>query len=88
MINSKQIEIAKRILQLSEAEVKEFSIDLDNTDAVYISVPIKGGASVIISADGEVLYANSSVSFDVHVREFLAGRRTPLSAFEQVVTDG
>jgi hypothetical protein len=82
MVNSKQMEIASKILKITEQEILEYSFEIENTDAIYISVPVKGGDSLIISADGEVLYANSSVSFDEHVSEFLAGRRTPLEAFE------
>lgn len=82
MLNYEQIELAMKILKVSEDEIREYSFDLENTDAVYISIPKKGGDSLIISANGEVLYANSSVSFDVHLHEFLSGRRTPLNAFE------
>ncbi len=83
MINDKQLELASKILKITEDEVKEYAFDLENTDAIYISVPVKGGNSLIISSNGEVLYANSSVSFDYHVSEFIAGRRTPLSAFKE-----
>lgn len=82
MLNYEQIELAMKVLKVSEDEIREYSFDLDNTDAVYISIPKKGGDSLIISTNGELLYANSSVSFDTHLKEFLAGRRTPLNAFE------
>lgn len=82
MINDKQLELASKILEITIEEVKEYAFELENTDAMYVSVPVKGGDSLIISPEGEVLYANSSVSFDYHVSEFIAGRRTPLSAFD------
>lgn len=82
MINDTQLNLASKILKITIEEVNEYAFELEQTDAMYISMPEKGGYSLIISPEGEVLYANSSVNFDYHVSEFIAGRRTPLSAFD------
>ncbi len=77
----KMKETAARLLQLSAQEAEEYGEYLPEEKAFFLSVPVKGGASLLVAEDGSVLYANSSVSFDVHLREFKNGRRTPLEAF-------
>ena len=47
-----------------------------------MSVPEKGGASLIIGSDGSVLYADSSIGYSRHVEAFKEGKRTPIDAFE------
>ena len=48
MINDKQLELASKILEITIEEVKEYAFELENTDAMYVSVPVKGGDSLII----------------------------------------
>lgn len=81
-MNDKQIHIASKLLKLDSEEIRSYTSPIEGSEAIYVSVPTKGGDSLIVSPEGEVLYANSSVSYDVHVREFLAGRRTPIEAFQ------
>jgi len=77
-----QICLASKLLKLSFEDIEKNSTWLSEYNALYISVPIKGGDSLIVSNEGDVLYADSSVSYDLHLSEFLNGRRTPLEAFE------
>ena len=76
-----RIALAAKLLKLPENEIAEYSEIFEEENALYVSVPIKGGASLLIADDGSVLYASSSVSLDVHLREFKNGRRTPIEAF-------
>ena len=67
--------------RVSPEEAAEYGEFFEEESALYVSVPVKGGASMLVADDGTVLYANSSVSLDVHLREFRNGRRTPTEAF-------
>ena len=74
--------LAAKLLKLPAEEIAEYSVVFEEENALYVSVPVKGGASMLIADDGTVLYANSSVSLDDHIREFKNGRRTPKEAFK------
>lgn len=75
-------ELAAKLLQIPFEEIVEYSGEIQEIHALYVSVPIKGGPSLIVGEDGSVLYADSSIDETVHYREFLNGRRTPIEAFE------
>lgn len=80
------IDLAQKLLGAERSELLEYAFDLDelaSIDATYYCIPEKGGPSLIINDAGEVLYANSSVSFDEHVSAFKEGIRTPLEAFDR-----
>ena len=76
-----KIALAAKLLKLPEEKIAEYAELFEEDKALYVSVPVKGGASMLVADDGTVLYANSSVSLDVHLREFRNGRRTPTEAF-------
>lgn len=83
MLNqNEQAILAAKLLRLTVEEVKGNSAVLEKIGALYFSEPIKGGASILVGQDGTVLFADSSVDYDDHVKEFENGRRTPLDAFE------
>lgn len=87
---SKTISLAAKLLKVDEVQLKKHATDLDDMgllDATYYSIPVKGGDSLIVSDIGEVLYANSSVSFESHVAAFKSGIRTPISDFLELDTD-
>jgi len=79
---TKIIELASSLLKISLEEAEEFCVPLDEIDAYYFSVPVKGGGSIIIDFSLEVLYADSTVSYDEHINAYKNGIRTPLEAFE------
>lgn len=82
MLNSKeQITLAAKLLGLSDDEIERYGSTIEENGAFYISVPEKGGASLIVGCDGSVLYADSSVGYTRHVEEFRRGTRTPIEAF-------
>lgn len=81
MGREKMIALASKLLKISTQEAEKYCHAIESSDALYFSIPQKGGDSLIVSSSGEVLYANSSVSYDEHLKEFLKGTRTPLEAF-------
>ena len=84
MEKKEAIALAAFLLKISIEEAQEYCMPLDNLNAFYFSVPLKGGGSLIILNENEVLFANSSVSFEEHIKAFSQGIRTPLSAFEGI----
>ncbi len=82
MTEEKAIKIASKLLKISEEDARNNKISIKELDAFYFGVPVKGGAGLIVANNGEVLYANSSVSYEKHVSAFKEGIRTPLSAFK------
>ena len=82
-ITKEQAQLVSKLLRITEEEAVKYSHDVEGVDAVYISIPEKGGASMLVSPDLEVLYAISSVSFDKHLEAYKSGMRTPLEAFEE-----
>lgn len=76
------IYLGARLLDIPADFAEKNSHVIDGMDAVYICVPEMGGAAIIVSYTGEVLYAMSCIGYDEHVSEFSKGRRTPLDAFD------
>lgn len=83
MEKDKAIEMASRLLKITLQEAEKYCYRIDSIDAFYFSVPIKGGDSLIVRNSNEVLYSNSSVNYDDHIKAFKDGMRTPLDAFER-----
>lgn len=81
MNRTEQIELVARLFQLETQDVEGHSLWVDDMSALYFSEPIMEGRSMIVAQDGSVLFADSSISFDEHLREFKKGTRTPLSDF-------
>ena len=76
------IKIASKLLKISIEEATEYCHTIDELDALYFSVPIKGGGSLIVDKNNEVLYANSSISYKDHINAYKEGIRTPQEAFD------
>lgn len=83
MNEKQQIELAAKLLRISIDEATEYHSIIEDDGLVYISVPEKGGESIIVDKNGEVLYADSSVGYSRHMEEYKNGTRTPLEAFER-----
>ena len=83
MNEKQQIELAAKLLRISIDEATEYHSIIEDDGLVYISVPEKGGESIIVDKNGEVLYADSSVGYSRHMEEYKNGTRSPLEAFER-----
>ena len=59
-ITKEQAQLVSKLLRITEEEAVKYSHEVEGVDAVYISIPEKGGASMLVSPDLEVLYAISS----------------------------
>lgn len=75
------IRLIEEKFNFGKEEIEQLNF-IDNEElkalgAIYISYPVKGGFGLIVGNDGQVLYANSSVSYNLHVEEYKKGRRTP-----------
>ena len=67
-------------LKLTEEELGQLTFhNVEEINALYISLPTKTGFGLIVGNDGQILYANSSVSLDTHLEEYKKGRRTSLN---------
>lgn len=69
-----------RLLSVAREDVRQRPLDADA--ATYFWTEGRGGSAVIVSHDGSLLYANSSVDPELHVQAFREGRRTPPDQFE------
>jgi len=78
----KAMELAAKLLKIEMSDAEAYCYALTDIEAWYFSVPVKGGASIIVGSDRTVLYANSSVGFEQHVGAFKNGTRTPIELFE------
>ena len=83
MNKAQQIELAAKLLNISVDEATEYHSYIEEDSLVYESIPEKGGESIIIGKDGDVLYADSSVGYTRHLEEYKKGTRTPIDAFTQ-----
>jgi hypothetical protein len=88
MEKQEQIELAAKLLSLPVKMIEGNCSIIEENGALYFSqafdesgARIRGGDSIIIDKDGTVLYANSSIGYTEHLREFKNGRRTPLESF-------
>ena len=83
MLNKEeQIKLASELLKISYEDAEKYCSEIENSNALYFSVPVKGGASLIVGNDAQVLYADSSVGYTRHLEEYNNGRRTPLESFK------
>ena len=71
-------QFAADLLELPLETIEKNCRYLEADDALYVSIMVKGGDSLLIGADGSFLYADSSVSFSEHRQEYRNGRRTEL----------
>ena len=83
LTKEEQISLAAKLLCLSEEAVASNCGIIEHLNALYYSEPVRGGGSIIVGQDGTVLYANSSVEFSEHLKEFENGRRTPRELFNR-----
>ena len=82
MTQDEQVQLAADLMKLNVKEVRKYSGMIPESGALYLSVPQKGGGSLIVASDGTVLYAGSAIGFDEHYRAFQKGMRTELTYFE------
>lgn len=78
MNRNDKIKLAAKLLMITAEQAEKYSGKIDEVSAMYFSVPEKGGGSLIISDDGGVLYADSSVGYKRHLEAYKQGIRTPI----------
>ena len=61
MNKTQQIELAAKLLNITVDEATEYHSYIEEDSLVYVSIPEKGGESIIIGKDGDVLYADSNI---------------------------
>lgn len=92
-LKSKQ-KLAAKLLKLPIEEIEANAEEIEDLNALYYATKQRVGGAIIVGADGQVLFANSSVSYAMHLRDYRNGKRTPLESFDleeniddQIVTD-
>jgi len=71
------LNIVSKLLKISFNELVFYTSKLEN-NLLYISIPLRGGGSIIIdSITKEYLFSVSYYDFDEHLEKFLNGERTP-----------
>lgn len=81
MTKQEQIALAAKLLNLTTDEIQANSDIIPELAALYVSIPIKSGYSLIVGNDGEVLYADSTVGYTKHLKAYKEGKRTPIESF-------
>ena len=81
MTQEAQMQLAAKLMKLSMEQVQEYGGVIPGSGGFYLSVPQRGGGSLIVAPDGTVLYAGSAIGFDEHYQAFQKGERTDLSFF-------
>lgn len=85
LTKEEQIKLAAKLFGCSIEKINSNCGVIEKLNALYYSEPVRGGGSLIVGQDGSVLFANSSVKFSTHLKEFKKGRRTPIEMFNQNV---
>lgn len=83
MTQEAQMQLAAKLMKLSMEQVQEYGGMIPGSGVFYLSVPQRGGGSLIVAPDGTVLYAGSAIGFDAHYQAFQKGERTDLSFFDE-----
>lgn len=83
MDKMQKIKLAATLLGWTEKQAAERCEDKPGINALYFFDKDKGGVSLLMDAVGNVLFANSSVGPDDHMKAFIDGIRTPLEAFSK-----
>jgi len=68
-------EIAMRVLGIDEDTARSNNKVVPEIGGFYFWQPGRGGASLLVSGEGETLAATSAVSFEKHLEAFLSGKR-------------
>lgn len=74
-MDKKIIEMAADKIKVSVEEAENHYKEVPEINGYYFWNPVRGGLSVLINSDGEMLAATSSVSFNRHLEAFLGGKR-------------
>ena len=69
------VEMAAAKIKVSVAEAEQHCKEVPEINGYYFWNPIRGGLSVLINSEGEMLAATSSVNYDRHLEAFLGGKR-------------
>lgn len=72
--------IAARLFYLRPNDAAKNSRELPAHAATHFWDPSRGGGSVIVATDGTYLFADSAVSWDRHLGDFVAGHRSAFGA--------
>ncbi len=74
-MDKKIIELAAAKIKVSVEDAEKHYKEVPEINGYYFWNPVRGGLSVLINSDGEMLAATSSVSFHRHLEAFLGGKR-------------
>lgn len=75
-MTDEQLALAIKVLGVRPNSAPIRTERLEEHGALYAWQDVRGGGAVIVGRDGTYLFANSSIPYDRHLAEFLAGRRS------------
>lgn len=81
MNRTEQIQLAASLMKWTEEKAESLCREKKELEALYFCEGGKGGASLLVSKTGEVLYADSSISPEEFFEAFAKGIRTDKSCF-------
>ena len=80
MRKEEQAALARRLLRPPKGVA--IKLRQEEGDTLYAYEACRGGGALLIDTEGQVLFADSSISYEEHLQAFREGIRTPLSDFE------
>ena len=82
---SEQIRLGKRLLNIMDPKLHTYEnliySEVEGTNLICVYGNFRGGGSVYVDENGEVLFADSSMGSDYVIEEFKKGRRTNIIDF-------
>ncbi len=75
-MNQKSLEIASKVLNMSEEILKENYKILEDDNAILFWEPCRGGRNIIVAEDGSYLVGISAVDPSILLDQFRNGSRT------------
>ena len=81
MTFEEQKQIVKNLVHFNDEEIEKYCKNIDNK---YLGacLPTREGFSLFVDENGDVLFANSSISYETAFLEFKKGRRSNKENFK------
>ncbi len=82
-----QIKLGAELIKIPYEFAKSHYRTIENSNAICVYSPNKGGGAIIVGDDGQVMLCDSAYGFDEAVKQYNNGARTPLDCFNENDSD-